>query len=429
MKLLIITYSYTPDLTPRAFRWAALVEELARRGNEIHVLCASSAGTSEPHIPGVTIFRVKDWLLNASARVSVGGSAPATAAPKGLAVGAKVLFRRAVRGVWRALYWPDYSCGWMVPAVFRARELCKEQRYDWVVSVSHPFSGHVIGWLVKRYAKRSRWLVDIGDPFSLMKEPAPNNHRLYGWLNRLAEGRVLRLADSISVTTLSTQQIYEQYFSLPVSKVRVMPPLLSLATLPELVPRAAHAPIKLVFVGTLYRNLRSPRYLLRCLASMLRAMPGLSVELHFYGVVNDCSEELEACPDNLKSSLFVHGLVARKEVVRAMADADILVNIGNDSETQLASKVIEYMAMGKPILNIISIARDTSVLALVEYPAALTVLREPREPSLTVLDQLAAFLRHPPSVAPDCVTAIRRQYSLAHVTDLYVSALEEEGDA
>lgn len=429
MKLLIITYSYAPDLTPRAFRWAALVEELARRGNEIHVLCASSAGTSESQIPGVTIFRVKDWLLNASARVSVGGSASASAAPKGLAVGAKVLFRRAVRGVWRALYWPDYSCGWVVPAVFRARELCKEQRYDWIVSVSHPFSGHIVGWLVKRYAQRSRWLVDIGDPFSLMEEPAPNNHRLYGWLNRLAEDRVLRLADSISVTTLSTQQVYERYFSLPVSKVRVMPPLLSLPTLPEFASSAAPAPIRLVFVGTLYRNLRSPRYLLNCLGAMLQRIPSLHIELHFYGAVNDCAEELDACPDNLKSSLFVHGLVARNDVIRAMAEADVLVNIGNDSETQLASKVIEYMAMGKPILNVISIVRDTSVSALAEYPAVLTVERASGEPSSTVLEAVAVFLQRPPSVTPEYVVAIRRQYSLAHVADIYVSALEGKGDA
>lgn len=429
MKLLVITYSYAPDLTPRAFRWAALVEELARRGHEVHVLCAASAGAHESQISGVTVFRVNDWLLNASARVSAGGSAPSTAVPKGFAGGAKALFRRAVRGAWRALYWPDYSCGWVVPAIFRARVLCKEQRYDWVVSVSHPFSGHVVGWLVKRHAKQSRWLVDVGDPFSLMKEPAPNNHRLYGWLNRLAESRVVRQANSISVTTVSTQQMYEQYFSLPDSKVRVMPPLLSLPKLPECSSRGATAPIRLVFVGTLYRNLRSPRYLLSCLGSMLQAIPSLRVELHFYGSVNDCAEELEACPDTLKSSLFVHGLVARNDVIRAMAEADILVNIGNDSETQLASKVIEYMAMGKPILNVISIVRDTSISALAEYPAVYTVERTAGEPSSTVQEGLAAFIQRPPSVASECVAAIRRQYSLAHVADLYASALEGNGDA
>lgn len=425
MKLLIITYSYAPDLTPRAFRWTALVAELARRGHEIHVLCAASAEGADPHTSGITLFRVRDWLLNASARVSVGVSALTAESRHGSVAAMRAVLRKVVRGVWRALYWPDYSCGWVIPAVFSARKLCKEHRYDWVVSVSHPFSGHVVGGLVKRYAKHSRWLVDIGDPFSLMKEPAPNNYRLYGLFNQLVERRIVRLADSISVTTASTQQMYEQYFSLPASKVRVMPPLLSIPAVPEPSSRAPEAPIKLVFVGTLYRNLRSPRYLMRYLAAMLTSAPNISVELHFYGAVNDCAEELDACPEPLKSSLFVHGLVARKDVMQAMAEADVLVNIGNDSQSQLASKVIEYMAMGKPILNIISLMRDTSLSALAEYPAVLTIERESTEPSLQALEELSAFLRQPPSVASESVEAIRKKYSLGHVADLYVSALEE----
>jgi hypothetical protein len=50
-----------------------------------------------------------------------------------------------------------------------------------------------------------------------------------------------------------------------------------------------------------------------------------------------------------------------------MKDVDVLVNIGNDSAAQLASKVIEYLALGKPVLNLVSIDRDASVAELADY--------------------------------------------------------------
>ena len=72
MKLLIVTYSYSPDLTPRAFRWSAVAAQLARRGHQVHVLCSgvSKEGISVEPDNVVQVFRVKDWLLNASARVA-----------------------------------------------------------------------------------------------------------------------------------------------------------------------------------------------------------------------------------------------------------------------------------------------------------------------------------------------------------------------
>ena len=61
MKLLIVTYSYSPDLTPRAFRWSAVAAQLARRGHQVHVLCSgvSKEGLSVELDNVVQVFRVK----------------------------------------------------------------------------------------------------------------------------------------------------------------------------------------------------------------------------------------------------------------------------------------------------------------------------------------------------------------------------------
>lgn len=320
-------------------------------------------------------------------------------------------FRKLVKLVWRATHWPDYACGWIFPAAAKARDLCRINHFDWVISVSHPFSGHMVAWLIRKYAYGAHWFVDIGDPFYLMTEPSPNNRSLYARLNRWMESRILDCADAISVTTESTQRLYEVEFPRVCGKMHIMPPLLSL---PTVVPAAKRHPdsgvIRLVFVGTLYKRLRNPQYLLECFTAVAAALPQAAIELHFYGAINDCEDELNARPLAVRDVVVTHGLVERSEVLQAMVNANVLVNIGNDSESQLASKVIEYMAVGKPILNFVSLDNDTSVAALSDYPSALTLKRDSFiSPKLVTM--LCDFILSPPSVPATVAEAMRDRYS------------------
>lgn len=423
MKLLIITYSYTPDLTPRAFRLSAVAAYLARRGHQVHVLCAAAPGAAVEETNGVTVYRVRDWLLDASARVAPGARTSRSASTGKGSVSLRGVLRKAVRAIWRAVYWPDFACGWVIPAARVARALCRTNHYDWIISSSHPFTGHVIGMLARVRLPKTRWLVDISDPYSDMKEPSPNNRRIYAWLNRAVEGGVLARADAISVTTDSTHYMYETSFPCSTGKVRVVPPLLSLPGFPQPAKRDSDRALRLVFVGTLYRKLRSPKYLLACVSALSEVVTERPLELHFYGTINDCSDDFVSCSEAIKSIVFVHGLVSRETVIQAMIDSDVLVNIGNDSEAQLASKVVEYMATGKPILNVVSIARDASITALADYPAKLTIMRSGEAPPAEVVEALRSFVLHPLPVDQKFVDIVRHRYSKEYVAGQYESIL------
>lgn len=376
----------------------------------------------------VTVHRVRDALINASTRVSPAAAAD-TVPHNDWRTALRTRLRNSARWIWRATYWPDYACGWILPASKAARKLCQDQQYDWIVSVSHPFSGHVVGWITQKHARGARWFVDIGDPFHLMEEPSPNNRRLYAHLNRWIETRVLALADAISVTTESTQLLYAAHFPSSRGRIHLMPPLLSLPPASAATDsRLSRHVFRLVFVGTLYRRLRSPVFLLQCFSALIAAMPDRDLELHIYGAVNDCGEELAACPEPARARLFVHGVVERAVVHVAMLEADLLVNIGNDSTSQLASKVIEYMSVGKPILNIVSSESDTSLSVLADYPAMLTLTRS-AAPSGADVEALRAFVGHPPLVHPTVVACVRAQYSAQHVAKLYRLVFEQQGDA
>lgn len=425
MKLLVITYSYTPDLTPRAFRWSAVAERLAQKGHTVHVLCAAVSGSDDGRSEdGVAVYRVKDWLLNASARVTPGAGTVATAPRSAVGSLLRSTLRKLVRAVWRAVYWPDYACGWVIPAARKARSLCAAHNYDWIISVSHPFSGHVVGMLAKAQAPQSKWFVDISDPYCLMREPSPNNRLFYGWISRAIEGRVIAGADALSVTTESTHRLYENEFPVSIGRMRVIPPLLSISGLDRPSTRQVDGVTRLVFVGTLYSRLRSPKHLLACVSALKTMLPQLRLELHFYGAINDCGDDLASCSEVVRNCLFVHGMVSRDTVVQAMIDADVLVNIGNDSESQLASKVIEYMAVGKPILNLVSIDRDASIGALADYPSTLTIFRSHGEPDLEVIKALRDFVLNPSRVAHRVTDLVRSQFSEDRIAGIYGSILE-----
>jgi glycosyltransferase involved in cell wall biosynthesis len=152
-------------------------------------------------------------------------------------------------------------------------------------------------------------------------------------------------------------------------------------------------------------------------------LPDPPLELHFYGSINDCSDYFTFCPDAIKPMVFVHGLCTRERVAQAMVDADILVNIGNNSEEQLASKVVEYMSVGKPVLNIISIKGDVSIAELEGYPAKLTIMRSHEAPSEDVIEAIRSFVLKPPPVDRSCVNKIRSRYSTKRIAGLYESIL------
>lgn len=392
----------------------------------MHVLCSgvSAAGLPDDTNDAVQVFRVKDWLLNASTRVAPGAGNTQYGQGANGRFTVRSLIRKAVRAVWRALHWPDYACGWVIPAIRVARQMCAKNDYDWIISVSHPFSGHVVGMAAKRRSPRSRWFADISDPYSDMREPSPNNFAIYSKANRAVEGRVVADAEVISVTTDSTRDLYEASFPASRGKIRVIPPLLSL-------PESAQSPwhddgiVRLVYVGTLYKTLRSPRFLLVCVAALSRMFLEHRFELHFYGSINDCGDDFLMTPDTPNCRVLRHGMVSRQEVAKAMAGADILVNIGNDSEAQLASKVIEYMAMGKPILNVVSILRDASIDALADYPSTLTIFRSGSKPEPEVIATLGNFVLNSQPVNRRVVEQVRSKFSEDHIAGIYASILEQ----
>jgi len=293
------------------------------------------------------------------------------------------------------MYWPDHACLWIGPAVRAAAGLVRQHNYTAMISVSDPFSSHLVGLKVKRQFPSLRWLVDIGDPFAFRQGTPPNNGQLYRRRNYRAESDVLAAADSVSVTCAPALRKYEGDFPHVAGKMAVIPPMVVGGTAdrdgPAVFPRDRK--IRLVYVGTLYPTIRNPAPLLRLFGRLANAELRNQVELHFFGAVGECRAQFETLVPAVREAVFLHGLVEHETVMRAMREADVLVNIGNRNPYQLPSKVAEYASIGKPIVNLVAAANDTSAEFLRGYPALLNLDVTDAEKLDARVSELAAFVR------------------------------------
>ena len=106
--------------------------------------------------------------------------------------------------------------------------------------------------------------------------------------------------------------------------------------------------IALVFGGAFVEGVRSPEYMLELLE---RLPPDSRIRWHVYSN-QGFRPLLETFASRHPSRLALHEPVGIDEFRRIIRGADILVNVSNDSDQFFPSKAFEYVATGRPIVDI-----------------------------------------------------------------------------
>jgi len=378
-KILIISYYYLPDENPRVFRWSTIVSYWLSCGYDISLITASQGKSNSNRHNSLNIIRIpENWMGKIRCKASRVDGLHRDINDVGLSLfGNAEIISRLVKRLYsfviKRLQWPDFAWTW----VLNARKailvhLENEPHMDVVISVSHPFSSHVACSVVKRRYPNIRWVVDVGDPFSFLIQSPPNNFFLYDRLNKFIEKKYFSQSDWISVTTSETRDEYLKLFPEIKKKIKVIPPVLNVEASNMFKMKTKrhqkhHKSLRFVYVGTLYSGIRNPAGVLNML-EVVRTRLNSDFELHFVGPVNDVDiSEFE------NSYIYFHGSVSHNDALQFMLDADILINIGNSTNYQLPSKLIEYVCTANPVLNIITTNDDLSRAFLSKYQMSKTV--------------------------------------------------------
>ncbi len=429
-RVLVITHSYSPTISPRAFRWSAIAEYWVKQGHHIDVVSSWKPGLPQYEIVnGVHVYRVGGAISEVlRSRLQKPAMTPTVETNKSNSVSAntKTLAKWIHDHTWKKVYWPDCACLWYFPTLKKAKQLLASHHYDNVITVSEPFTGHLVGLSIKQVLPSITWLVDIGDPFCFIEYRPTNNHKLYKNLNYAIERKIFREANAISVTTEATSAKYADLFSESAAKIHVISPVWSLDKSP--VNQESFFPsrdrnLRLLFVGTLHKEIRKPDMLLRLFNELLRTHLAEKLELHFVGNINNCHEYFQAYKTLLNKKIFCHGKLSRSQAFQAMKEADVLVNIGNEFPYQLPSKVVEYASLGKPVLNLAKIDEDSSAAFFKHYPGSLCLLEDDGEVNSDQFTKLIQFLEKLPSVNSSQLTSLLEPFRIESIAEDYKALL------
>lgn len=400
-------------INPRAFRWHALASYWAKNGYRVQVIAGWEPGLAENEtLDGVNIRRVNHALLRrffpvntqsqASPQMRTASGTQSSQRPAPVLAFAM----RLARWAFNTFYFPDAVFLWQESA-FRSALALGEPHI--LVSVAPFFSAHCVGLRLKKHWHRCHWTADYGDPFSPQPIETHNNPFLYRNASRRVEKRVLAGANDVTLTTPATRKLYAQAFPAYTAKLRVIPPLFS-GELTDTRTEAPHSPLRLVYVGKLYGQVRRPNALFDVLRAVATRTPQLGWQLHIYGDTSQVTEDIAKFAHDLPERLVLHGVVSRASAAQAVAQADVLVNLGNATAHQLPSKVVDYAATGKPVLNLAQVAEDSSAEFFALHAGALTLLLDGSHN----LDELAGRLCQFLQALPGDLSLAERQAWLAH---------------
>ena len=334
-RLLLITNYFPPCAASATHRCLAMAEHLPTHGWELAVI-APPAIRVEPTDPELT------------ARIPPGTRVHHVPFPDRL---------------WSRIMARSFQPQTWIPAAWVAvKQVVAEFRPDVVLSTSPPGTVHFLA----RQAKRRwglPWVADMRDPWvsNPLKHHNPLLHKL---LDTRAEAALMRQADLIVANTPGCVRFLKATFPHAAERIVLVTngfdPLAQVTVKPWR-PAASH--LTLLHAGELYGD-RDPRPWIRVLAALDRSPPpGVpQFRLKLLGrMASGLGIESFIREQGAQHLVDTPGQVSHAEVLAGLSAADVLVSIQGPSLSQsVPAKLYEYLAFGKPILQLATPGGDSN---------------------------------------------------------------------
>lgn len=259
--------------------------------------------------------------------------------------------------------WPRCSPIYTHRFYKKAKQLCKKEHFDAVVSVYTPISSLLAGYYLKRKNPDIEFIPYFLDSLSGGYGPRQFSKSTIIKRGLKIESKVFEAADKIIIMN-SAKEHQHQHNSRFKDKLVVLD-IPMLAEVERIEAPSADDKITLLFVGSLNRNVRNPQ-------AFIGALKGLDSNVHVELVGNiQCKEMFDELKSQYKDRLVFTSFVSHDELKEKYSQAHVLVNIGNLVSTMVPSKIFEYMSYGKPIVSTYDIEDEPSKKYLEDYPLAL----------------------------------------------------------
>jgi len=285
---------------------------------------------------------------------------------------------------------PDGEIGWFLPAVMAGIRAVKQEGIDAIYATGKPWTAHLIGTAL-RICTGKPLVVDFRDPWltnPFRDGSSPFRNRLEAYLER----KVVEKANLVVTNTVALRdEFFQRFPQCSRDKFIALPNGFDPDDFAGVIPSGTNRKERLVIThtGFLYGR-RDPRCFLEALELLLanERVDRNKIEVVFVGSV-ELSYNL---PDYFKA----HGLdqivtlvphVPYQKSLEYLSAADMLLLLQPGTETQVPSKLFEYIALGKPILAISPREGATSKL-VTEECLGMTAEAESVDAIASVMERL-----------------------------------------
>lgn len=335
--ILIVSNSYYPEITPRAFRTVELAKEFARRGEKVTVL-----------LPNREIYH--DNTLNIKGvKVIYGTGEPERKGEGNVRKNKKI---RRFMPSWLQkiiLYFYNHELFIKYNKGIYERLSQLGQKFDAIISISYPAAIHLA---VSRAMK--------SNPDLLISPTLHDNVKIAEFSDPPFKGDFARGVFPAYYSYLKKWGRQFDYFVTPVdnavqcyapyigkNRVKVIPQGFDMSAIKKVVYKPYDIPT-FAYAGRFYENIRDPRYFFDFLKSV---DTDFRFDLYLNHLNPYFSEMVESARQQAKGEIVVHEALPREELLQKLSGYDFLVNFENTTSNATPSKLIDYAIAGRPVLS------------------------------------------------------------------------------
>ena len=367
MKILFILGAYKPRASANGLCSLNIIRCLKDEGHSVTVLCNQTIGcgrhTIEDNIP---IYRVKQRLyLRLKEYSEVYANAEPTLS-RIVACFAHIINKLQL--MLFAPFWPIISPKVNKRFARMAKELQKRNNYNVVISVYTPIEALLAGYELKKEHPQVKFIPYFLDSLSGGYGPKLFSEKKTLKRGLKIEAKVYDIADAI-ILMKSSEGHQKEHNGQYVKKMKFLDiPMFVKPKNDKLSSTIKYnsEQYKLLFVGSISRNIRNPETLINALCHLDRE----DIVCEFVGNI-DCMEDFVPLKAKMGEKLIFSAFMDHDKLAEKISAAHILINIGNRLPTMVPSKIFEYMSYSKPIISTYDIENEPSVEYLRVYPAAL----------------------------------------------------------
>lgn len=351
MNLLVITGKMVPAIGNNANLLGTLLPYLAQE-NTIHLLSETTVARDDKSLRSSVFGQPICWACHDSVSIQK---------RKVYSLLSSIADRNSCSDAIQVLYTKD-----------RANSLRREYYFDAVISTMEPYYAPLVSAKLP-HTKRILYIMD--PPISFVKD-VKTPYRTRNLKTILAKHDVILTTPFIrqAFREHGFDQFDEKFFSVGFPLINPHEKSNS---------KKEDGKIRLLYSGWLYSDIRSPRYFLDIVTRLDERF-----EVTFMG--RECELLQERFPIETRAKLITLPNQPYEVALQAMADADVLINIGNSVPVHMPSKTLEYINTGKPMVNFYKFADCPTLYYTERYPLALNLYEEESDID-TVVERFIRF--------------------------------------